>query len=241
MILLKLSCIHLIEKGGYFILVRLFRTWSIIDNFKGKNGVVFNWRCRYREKPVAPYSELIRDYDPSCESAQYEEEYVDELLTEDEVNELKKYLKEVHNTDLYIKEIELPVDFKNKFKSQGVPIGDCKGYLPFSSMLVGHTNFYMLNKEKEYNLNIPIWAYYDLENCLPTVEIERKQLKDGIKYVEVLLKELDVEGINQKEIENAVKNVYDKFGLYVELKQDKTREERIKDKEMFLKKLEEDY
>lgn len=221
-------------------MVRLFRTWSIIDNFKGKNGVVFHWRCRYREQPVASYSKLIKNYNPNCEAAQYKEEYVDELLTEKEVNDLKKYLTEYHNEELYIKEIELPVDFENKFKSQGVPIGDCKGYLPFSSMLVGHTNFYMLNKEKGYNLNIPIWAYYDLENCLPTVDINRKQLEAATKYITTIFHEFDLEDVDQKEIEKAVKNVHDKKGFFVELKQDKTREERIKDKKMFLKKLEED-
>jgi hypothetical protein len=35
-------------------MVQLFDVYSIVDNFRGRDGVQLRWICRQRERPVAP-------------------------------------------------------------------------------------------------------------------------------------------------------------------------------------------
>ncbi len=165
-------------------MVKLYRACSVIDNYHGRDGVTFLWFVVNRDKPVAPYEELIANYqeleqhqDQEQGTLAYLEGYVNELLTEEEVEELKAYLESRHNTELKLEEVEIPVQDSNLCPLGAMPAG-------------GGQDFYMLSREEGYSLSVPIWAYYDLRQCPDTIiqEPDRSELgKRTVKYLDYII------------------------------------------------------
>jgi hypothetical protein len=54
------------------------QAWSRVNNYRGRDQVRFNWFCENRAKPVAPYDELIKNYDPTDRDAIEEQRTVNE-------------------------------------------------------------------------------------------------------------------------------------------------------------------
>lgn len=182
---------------------RLYRAWSMVDNFRGYNQVKLNWFVVGRQKPVAPYEDLIRDYQEDDE-IWYDHIYVKELLTESEVEELRDYIKKTHNSELQTEIIELPV--KRGILSYGL------------LMMAGQGDFYFLADEKDYNLSVPILAYYDLEGCpaVPPEETPQEETKNaGIQFLELFLKEMGLPPVHDTVLQNAVDKIYDEHRLHV--------------------------
>lgn len=180
-------------------MIKLYRATTMVDNYHGRDQVCFNWFCSKREQPVAPYEELIQDYQPGH---LYAEDYVKELLTEAEVEELRAYLAREYGSELdSVKEAELPAPLN--FMGYGaLPAG-------------GGQDFYMLDRTPGYDLSIPIWAYYDLRDCPDTVHFQPQQREAGAKFVELLLAKLEMAKREPQDYETLAESIYEESGLYV--------------------------
>ncbi len=178
-------------------MIKLYRAWTQVDGFMGRDNVSFNWFRINREEPQAPFEELIQDYQPGN---LYAEDYVKELFTESELEELRAYLTEAHVSELLAEEIQLPVE--------NFVVG-------LGAMAVGGlTDFYMLDKEPGYNLSFPVWAFYDLSGCPETVKLSEKQLKAGTEFVRRVLAKRAITLPFDRELEEMAQEIYLESGLY---------------------------
>jgi hypothetical protein len=202
--------------------VRLFSAHSLVDNFQGSDGVRLNWVCLERENPVAPYETLIEGYNDLDERVRsYFEEFIRELFTEDEIRLLEAYLVETVGPELHIQEEPLPAS------SIFIP-------MPFRQVCFGKgRGFHNLFGEAQYDLPFKAGAYYDLRNCPPSVALQPTTREMGLAYLQQALKFLGLESQTLNvPLENTVEALFNEMGLYVE--KGKTKEERIRDRELFL-------
>jgi hypothetical protein len=133
-------------------MVKLFDAKSHVDEFLGFNSVEFFWYCRERGKAIVPYDEVIMDYETLGEGERKRAEYyIDTLLTDTEVKGLRKYLDRVYKLKMEAQRIPLPVIFED----DEFPIGE-------GSSVEG---LFLLYKDKDYSLNLPIAAKYFLNGC----------------------------------------------------------------------------
>ena len=76
--------------------IRLFSAYSLVDNFRGHDRVRLNWIHLQRRIPPASYGRLIEGYAQINERVRiFFEDYVKELFTEQEIDLLSGYLREV--------------------------------------------------------------------------------------------------------------------------------------------------
>ena len=89
----------------------LFTIYSTIDNWPHRDqrytAVEVTWYIE-REEPPIPYSKAIVGYEPGMRRTR-NEGFIDGLFTKEEADLLGKYLKEHHNTEIRLEEIQLPV------------------------------------------------------------------------------------------------------------------------------------
>jgi len=145
--------------------MKLYRAWSIFNDFHKSRGVTVNWFCWSRRSPHTSYSEVIVGYDQLTSiDRRYARNTADELLTESEVAELRAYLLATDGPAVLTEEVCLPIE-ANAFPytaiptdSQGVP----QGYIK-------------LSRFGGYDLSTPIWGYYDLRGAAEGPYSERPQ------------------------------------------------------------------
>ncbi|MGE5423182.1 MAG: hypothetical protein ACM3QW_07950 [Ignavibacteriales bacterium] len=184
--------------------MKLFRAWSMVNNYRGRDQVRFNWFCAQRFKPVAPYAELIKNFDPTDRDAPAEQRTADEYFTGQEVEDLKQYLEKYHHTKLLFEEVALPIE---------------RGLMPMRLMPVGGPrDFYKLDSEEDYDLKIPVWSFFNLEGCPQTKDVLRgtSEEANGVRFLQVALKDLGLKVDFEKEyIEDIVRAIFHQDGLYV--------------------------
>ncbi len=127
--------------------MRLYKAWSVVDNFSGQEQVRLDWFVVGRTVPLAPYAELIQNYDEEVEDSCYDQILVNELFAESELEELRAYLARSHRLDLQSEELIMPV------KSGGLSYG--------LLLISGEKDFYTLADEEGYNLPLSILGHYD--------------------------------------------------------------------------------
>jgi hypothetical protein len=181
-----------------------------VNNYLGRDEVRFNWFCAQRTKPLAPYQDLIKNYDPAGKDAIYDRQTIDEYFSEEEANELENYLTRVHRTRLYLEEIELP--------SEG-------GLLPLKSVPAeGLRDFYQLQQEEGYPLKIPVWGFYTLEGCPETKDLLKgtREEANGVLFIQQALKALNLPSSFEKAfLEDVVRFLFHAEGLLVVKNDDK--------------------
>jgi hypothetical protein len=122
--------------------IPLYNAWSYVNNYApGIDNLKFSWFASDRQRQNFNYSNALVFYDD-----QYSLGYIDELLTLEEVLELKDYLMKTYCSELFYKEVQLPITYK------------IAGFnaMPFG----GGDDFYLLHKDSEYNLSIKIEAFF---------------------------------------------------------------------------------
>lgn len=218
---------------------KLYRAWSTVDKYHNYEGVCFNWHVQDRPAPVAPYGELIADYDNlqgELERA-FAEDYVNELFTETEIEELRAYLAERYSMDLSIAEEEIP--------HKG-------GFMPHSGMpLGGGQDVLELSMEDGYALSFCVGGYYDLRRHQLSIDLAEERARDGERFIEMALDLLgaaarvedgrltlalkagprDAQEGAFASIEELLAAIYDRAGLYVFGGQ--TREQRLEQREAY--------
>lgn len=132
--------------------MKVYAAYSTADEYRKFRNVLFHWFA-HREVPLVSPEEAILDYHELSERQQaYALGYVSELLTENEVEELRAYLQKEHKAELETVEVELPIQRE-----------DATDLMPWEAIAVGGMDdFYMLSREEAYNLSVPIWGYFDL-------------------------------------------------------------------------------
>ncbi len=184
----------------------LYRAWSVVDGFRGHDNVRLNWFVIGRGKPVAPYEQLIKDYDPDDAEIVYDHLVVKEFLTLQELEELRQYITERHNTEVFAEKIELPVK---------------RGGLSYSLiMMSGQDDFIFLPEEKGYNLSVNILAHYDLRGCPPAVvshltEDANEAENLELCFLRLCLQELDIPFPEGEVLARTAKKVSETHGLTV--------------------------
>ncbi len=201
--------------------VRLFSAWSVVDNFLGHDKVKLNWIRMDRKSPVAGFETLIEGYEQTDSRMRcYFEEYVNELLTENEIELLRGTV---------LASLGRPIEIVE----ESVPISSMFMPMPFRALKPGENRgFFKLVGDPKSELSFNFRGYYDLTKSPSSIIIPAAALENGSHFLENALRKL---GINagEQSIGDAVKKVYDETGLFVE--KGKNREERLLEQSVCLK------
>lgn len=162
----------------------LFRAYSSIDNWHGRDRVRFNWFYLDRQHPVLPYPYLIVDYGRlSDHEKKAAERCVRELFTRREIEALSSYLWTTHKSELYTKEVALPAPpevcvpcMAPSVELAAMAVGEDgpSDFLAFPYGLDDEEGFYRLSEEEGYTLSFDVWAQYSLKGCPSAQEIHRE-------------------------------------------------------------------
>ena len=187
-------------------MIKLYSAESIVFNFKGYNGVKLIWYHLERDKPVAPYNELIKDYYDLRRAERYPAEYrVDEYLAENEVSELGDYLKKAEGVEIEVHKVELPLVVTPSNTSS--PVDETAEW-------IGRGKF-KLKVKKGYSLGIPVGALYDLRTAVPILPHKSKQHRaHGMMFADLLLQRLNVPA--PPNYGRIFEDIYDETNLFVD-------------------------
>lgn len=133
-------------------MTKLFRAYSVRESYKNRDSVIVDWFCLSRERPVAPYGELILNYNELDDDEQARaRKLADNFLTEPEIAELKDYIEAGSGFDVRTSEVKTPFTDGRKIPNfaqqpqEGVD-GD----------------YSHLSEKEGYNLTVPISGFADL-------------------------------------------------------------------------------
>lgn len=192
-------------------MVRLFRAWSVVDNFRGQEQVIFNWFVVGRQTPVVPYTQLVDNYDENDNEAWCDHLLVNELFTESEIKELRTYLLNSHQLEVEAEEVLLPV------KSGGLSYG--------LLLINGAKGFYPLADEKDYNLSISVLGHFELEEDALSELLSYEEVKTGIEFLSIVFSNLNISMAELDNLTDLLNKIYEETGLCVQ--KDKKRTEKI--------------
>ncbi len=111
--------------------MKLFRAFSLIESSRllsGQNPDNFvkgDWVCYLRDDPLLPFERLIEDYHNLPETGKaklWVERRANYLLSQSEVDELKKYLEKQYSFSIEVEQVSLPVLAENlaEFNEQDI-------------------------------------------------------------------------------------------------------------------------
>ena len=111
--------------------MKLFRAFSLIDSSRLLSGqnpdnfVKVDWVCYLRDEPLLPFESLIEDYHNLPETSKaklWVERRANYLLSQPEVDELKKYLEKQYSFAIEVEQVLLPVASENlvEFNEQDI-------------------------------------------------------------------------------------------------------------------------
>ncbi len=184
--------------------MRLFKAWSIIDKFLEQEQVRMDWFVVGRAEPLAPWDELIMDYDGEDDNAVYDQIMASELLNEVEVEQLTAYLEGKHQLAINVEPVELPM------KSGGLSHG--------LRLISGAKGFYPLAEEPEYSLNISILGHYDCQVPETHEGLSSKDLEVGRKFLDCLASQCPDIGMDKwGDSQELLQKIYAATGLRVVL------------------------
>jgi hypothetical protein len=146
--------------------IKLYSAYSVLNAFRERRHVTFNWYCHRRQAPAAPHDTLIARYAELKSRGEHRalEKHADSLFTEAEIQALRAYLLERHDTELFAEPVPLPLA-----AGKGAPS------VPWAERSDAEgTGRYMLSREDGYPLPMEVWAFYDLNGCAPTETAEKQ-------------------------------------------------------------------
>ncbi len=176
-------------------MTRLYRARTILDEFEGHEKVPVAWYVCDRTDPIAPYEELIEGYDGKNP---YTEDAVDECFTAEEVEALRRYLKEHYGDDIEVEEVPLPVP-------SNLGGYEALGIKPFSGE--GNIN---LHAKEGYSLPFRVRGFFDLSERAGLSERGYREVKRIIDQIQQ-----DLSPIGKKEMLEVLKQTDAFPGLFV--------------------------
>jgi hypothetical protein len=137
--------------------LKLFRAFSLIDSSRLLSGqnpdnfVKVDWVCYLRDEPLLPFESLIEDYHNLPETSKaklWVERRANYLLSQPEVDELKKYLEKQYSFSIEVEQVSLPVSSENliEFNEQDITgtiiLRDRDEPFPLSINIIGMVSSY---------------------------------------------------------------------------------------------------
>ena len=137
--------------------MKLFRAFSLIDSSRLLSGqnpdnfVKVDWVCYLRDEPLLPFESLIEDYHNLPETSKaklWVERRANYLLSQPEVDELKKYLEKQYSFSIEVEQVLLPVSSENlvEFNEQDITgtiiLRDRDEPFPLSINIIGMVSSY---------------------------------------------------------------------------------------------------
>ena len=137
--------------------MKLFRAFSLIDSSRLLSGqnpdnfVKVDWVCYLRDEPLLPFESLIEDYHNLPETSKaklWVERRANYLLSQAEVDELKKYLEKQYSFSIEVEQVTLPVSSENlvEFNEQDITgtiiLRDRDEPFPLSINIIGMVSSY---------------------------------------------------------------------------------------------------
>lgn len=161
--------------------LQLFQVYSIINKFRYHDVLYDNlkitWFIKDRENAQVPFEKVIMGYSDLCKHERvFPENYIKELFTKEEAEQLQQYLLKMEKTAAYLELSNLPIN------------GKVKGYND-TSMIEG-MDFFRLYRRPLYNLPFKVKGIFNVKIADEHVESDdritvitdvsawRKQLKD---------------------------------------------------------------
>ncbi len=133
-------------------MVKLFRAYSIRENYKNRDVVVVDWFCHARDEQGEPYDSYITNYhELGADDLNKACRRIDSFLTEPEIVELKRYMDRKFGFEVRIDELTIPFEDGRKIPNFSSP-----------SAPSDEGEYIDLSEHKDYNLSIPIHGYCDL-------------------------------------------------------------------------------
>ena len=136
--------------------MKLYQVWSTAKEFDGCKNVGFAWFFNGQRPEHRPNAELIENYNAKAHGIHYAEEYIEQLFTLEEAQQLKNYLhheyRDANTGPATIEEVQFPVA-NNILGGGSIPVG-------------GDCDFYMLDRTPGYPLPFKAWGYFDLRQHL---------------------------------------------------------------------------
>ena len=115
------------------------------------NFVKVDWVCYLRDEPLLPFESLIEDYHNLPETSKaklWVERRANYLLSQPEVDELKKYLEKQYSFAIEVEQVSLPVSSENlvEFNEQDITgtiiLRDRDEPFPLSINIIGMVSSY---------------------------------------------------------------------------------------------------
>jgi len=132
--------------------VKLFRAYTVRENYKDRDSVIVDWYCEKRAEPVAPYETLIANYDElDDDEKRRARTLVNRFLTGPEVRELAAFMMAQSGFSVHSREAPLPF-------ADGRKIPDIAA--PAAPGAEGDT--LRLSQSAGYDLSVPISGFCDL-------------------------------------------------------------------------------
>lgn len=137
--------------------MKLFRAFSLIDSARLLSGqnpdnfVKVDWVCYLRDEPLQSFESLIEDYHNLPETSKaklWVERRANYLLSQPEVDELKKYLEKQYSFSIEVEQVSLPVSAENlvEFNEQDITgtiiLRDRDEPFPLSINIIGMVSSY---------------------------------------------------------------------------------------------------
>ena len=137
--------------------MKLFRAFSLIESSRLLSGqnpdnfVKVDWVCYLRDDPLLPFERLIEDYHNLTETGKAKlwiERRANYLLSQPEVDELKKYLEKQYSFSIEVEQVSLPVLAENlvEFNEQDITgtiiLRDRDEPFPLSINIIGMVSSY---------------------------------------------------------------------------------------------------
>jgi hypothetical protein len=137
--------------------LKLFRAFSLIDSSRLLSGqnpdnfVKVDWVCYLRDESLLPFESLIEDYHNLPETSKaklWVERRANYLLSQEEVDELKKYLEKQYSFSIEVEQVSLPVSSENlvEFNEQDITgtiiLRDRDEPFPLSINIIGMVSSY---------------------------------------------------------------------------------------------------
>ena len=188
-------------------MARLFRAWSVVDNYNGQDQVMFNWFVVGRKIPVDSYEKLIDNYDEKDDEAWCDQLLVNEFFTEAEIEELKDYLLNYHQVEVQVKKVSLPI------RSGGLSYG--------LQLINGANGFYTLADEDGYNLSVSVLGHFNVEEQDSSNLLAYEDLQKGLDFVNIVFNNLNISWSEQNDLPTLLNKIYKETGFCVQQKNKK--------------------
>lgn len=91
---------------------------------------------------------------------------IKDFFTLEELYEIIPYFANFPKTTMIITKVELPIEYKEGFGSDAIPVG-------------GLEDFYMFTDDKDYPLSCRVWGYFDLTH--PETIFYKDKPEQGVK------------------------------------------------------------